>query len=60
MSRTGAKLLVTVAEARKLLGYEMVLGHDEITNAFEFEIEESEIPPIPYYRESYTGAVSFR
>ena len=51
-----AKCVVSVAEARELLGDKYVFGPEEITNAFGFEIEESEILPIPYSREELEQA----
>jgi len=51
-----AKLIVSVAEAHELLGDKYVFSPEEITNAFGFEIEESEIPDIPYSREELEKA----
>ena len=50
------KLIVSINEARETLGEEMVLGPEEIFNAFGFEVKESEIPPIPYSREELEKA----
>ena len=50
------KMFISIKEARELLGDKMVLGPEEIATAFGFEIEESEIPPIPYSREELEKA----
>jgi hypothetical protein len=51
-----SKITVSINEARELLGEEMVLGPEEITNALGFEVEESEIPLIPYSRDELEKA----